>query len=395
MGVSWGLLCPISWGLVDELVDSEPEERSESEESFVLDFTEGARPPAKRKGDDRVQFDMVQFVQAIEDYSNEDARASVFKILMNCLNGGDLEDDQAQILTIGLMLQRIVEYLPRTDREVLIQTIERFLNAKGQTQTAQIFEKDYKLVEQIFKMRYALRELNPLPDDLKKLFLEEHFISYARKDEVHFILEEQLNQMPNFREIVQKIRSGRDAEMQLHRDYFEVIREQDRSPKQRLQYVIIMCNLHNPEIALQKVKSIVEEGNVNVNSICEECLLLAATAGRDQNGGLEIVRFFLDNGANIEIADGLGRTALHEAALHGNTEVVRLLIARGANINAKDDNGWTPADLAWAYDHLETVELFISNEAEINPQILAWAHDHPEAMAPSINNEAEIDPQID
>lgn len=75
------------------------------------------------------------------------------------------------------------------------------------------------------------------------------------------------------------------------------------------------------------------------------------------SGDLEIVRFLLDNGANVNdtnaiVAAGFtrGETALHGAAKAGNIAVVQLLVERGANVNAVTDSNHyrgrqTPLDL--------------------------------------------------
>lgn len=62
------------------------------------------------------------------------------------------------------------------------------------------------------------------------------------------------------------------------------------------------------------------------------------------NGNLAIVRFLLDHGADVNVDDEHGRTALHMA--HRDAEIVRLLVAKGADLNAKDDEGETPLHLA-------------------------------------------------
>lgn len=62
---------------------------------------------------------------------------------------------------------------------------------------------------------------------------------------------------------------------------------------------------------------------------------------------VEIAKFLIDNGANINMKTGAdGKSALHWAAFHGHLNVVELLISKGAQINDKDDDGNTALDLA-------------------------------------------------
>jgi len=60
-----------------------------------------------------------------------------------------------------------------------------------------------------------------------------------------------------------------------------------------------------------------------------------ATAGR-----------LLDGGADINLRDDLGQTALHGAAFRGWNELVRFLVANGADLNSADNEGATPLDAA-------------------------------------------------
>ena len=51
-------------------------------------------------------------------------------------------------------------------------------------------------------------------------------------------------------------------------------------------------------------------------------------------GNLEMTRYLINHGADVNLADRKGFTALIEAAYHGHTEIGRLLIEHGADINA-------------------------------------------------------------
>ncbi len=58
---------------------------------------------------------------------------------------------------------------------------------------------------------------------------------------------------------------------------------------------------------------------------------------------MELVQYFIDNGADIHAKDAKdGQTPLHWAAKYSSEEVVTLLVQLGANMEAKDDSGKTP-----------------------------------------------------
>lgn len=61
---------------------------------------------------------------------------------------------------------------------------------------------------------------------------------------------------------------------------------------------------------------------------------------------VEAARMLLDAGADPNLRDERGRTALHGAASQGMNEMVKLLVARGADPRAADGAGRTPLDYA-------------------------------------------------
>ena len=62
----------------------------------------------------------------------------------------------------------------------------------------------------------------------------------------------------------------------------------------------------------------------------------------DRGGNVQRVRELLDCGADVNVRNHKGQTALHCAAKAGFDQIVALLLDRGADVNAKDDKGATP-----------------------------------------------------
>lgn len=97
------------------------------------------------------------------------------------------------------------------------------------------------------------------------------------------------------------------------------------------------------------------------NKNLEAVLLDAADAGQT-----ELVRSFLDNGANIEVKNNLGATPLIFAAIKGHSEVAELLLERGADVNAKTTTGITPLIAATVGGHEDIVKLLLAKRADVS-----------------------------
>jgi len=77
----------------------------------------------------------------------------------------------------------------------------------------------------------------------------------------------------------------------------------------------------------------------------------------------ESVAALLKQGADIELGNDEGWTALFEAANKGHVETVRLLLKQGALPTALDSSGLSPADYARDHGYQQIVELLESAKA--------------------------------
>lgn len=65
----------------------------------------------------------------------------------------------------------------------------------------------------------------------------------------------------------------------------------------------------------------------------------------------DIIKMLLENGADVNHQGKRKQTALHLAAINGYEEMARILIEKGANVDLKDENGCTALDLVGEYLH--------------------------------------------
>ena len=69
----------------------------------------------------------------------------------------------------------------------------------------------------------------------------------------------------------------------------------------------------------------------------------------------DVITLLVQRGANLELRDHRGYTALHQAAYHGYFNAIGPLVMHGADINATECSGRSPMDLAISRDDLQCV----------------------------------------
>ena len=84
------------------------------------------------------------------------------------------------------------------------------------------------------------------------------------------------------------------------------------------------------------------------------------------NGCLDIVKCLLDNGADVEAKDKTGKTALIWSSNNGHLDIVKYLIEQGADVNVKNNDGNTALIWSSFERHLDIVKYLIKQGADIN-----------------------------
>src|SRR5712692_5555949 len=91
----------------------------------------------------------------------------------------------------------------------------------------------------------------------------------------------------------------------------------------------------------------------NINLRSNGCMPLFIAAGE---GRSDVVRYLLDEGADVNAREQLGDTALTEAAYYGRFDVAKELLFRGADVNAIGDEG-TALDIATNKKYSDIADL--------------------------------------
>jgi ankyrin repeat protein len=114
-------------------------------------------------------------------------------------------------------------------------------------------------------------------------------------------------------------------------------------------------------------------------------------------------QLLLDHGANINLRNKRGQTALHLASQRGRLDFMELLLNRGAIVDVLDNGGFTPLHLAISKMERRGAELLLKHGANIDLRNnkhqtalhLALQHSHPNIIPLLLEKGANVDAQDD
>jgi len=117
--------------------------------------------------------------------------------------------------------------------------------------------------------------------------------------------------------------------------------------------------------AMEITKFLLSVGcDVNAADLQKRTALMEAV----KYGRTKICEILLQHNADVNARDINNSTALHEAALSGETEICTMLLDHGAMLNAEDKRGITPLYSAVMGKHPETVRFLLRLGADPMPQ---------------------------
>jgi ankyrin repeat protein len=124
---------------------------------------------------------------------------------------------------------------------------------------------------------------------------------------------------------------------------------------------------------LAKVKRIVKKSrwavNARVDYITKDyqfCFRWTALHECVYCENLDIFKFLLENGADIQMTDFYGASVLAEATREGSLQMIEILIENGADVNHRGFKGNVPLMVAVERNHLSAVQALLSAGADPN-----------------------------
>ena len=112
---------------------------------------------------------------------------------------------------------------------------------------------------------------------------------------------------------------------------------------------------------IEAVNYLIDNGaNINIYNITDSITPLIYSL---QNQKYEVAMILIEEGADLDLKDNLGWTALHYAARDGSNEVVDLLLVGSANPNLQSKDGYTPLMLASFNNNFKICISLIENGA--------------------------------
>ncbi len=83
---------------------------------------------------------------------------------------------------------------------------------------------------------------------------------------------------------------------------------------------------------------------------------------------VNIIKLLVENGARLNIRNQWGMTELHTAIWRGNIHVVEFLLDQGSDPNIKTNEGWTAMHYAYRSGHDNVIKLLKEREISLNVQ---------------------------
>lgn len=90
-----------------------------------------------------------------------------------------------------------------------------------------------------------------------------------------------------------------------------------------------------------------------------------ANTSNNETVDYDFLSSLINSGAQVNVSDKHGQSVMHEVARNWSIDVAKFFIMNGVNVNKPDDWGRTPLHLSSAVNHAEMVEYLLNNGGEV------------------------------
>jgi ankyrin repeat protein len=113
------------------------------------------------------------------------------------------------------------------------------------------------------------------------------------------------------------------------------------------------------------VRFLIDNGaDINIQNARGETPLFRAVG--NENTRLDVVEYMVTHGAVVDTADKNGSTSLHEAAKVASGSTIDVLVKHGGNVEKRDRLGRTPLYIAGLYRNLQAAKALVERHADVN-----------------------------
>ena len=87
-----------------------------------------------------------------------------------------------------------------------------------------------------------------------------------------------------------------------------------------------------------------------------------------KNGYIRLIQVLIQNGANVNVQNKYGKTAIHLANQYGHKDCIETLLRAGADVSIQNIYGRTALHWASIKGHKDCLEVLIKNNVDVNVQ---------------------------
>ncbi|HEY7161356.1 MAG TPA: ankyrin repeat domain-containing protein [Acidobacteriota bacterium] len=109
-----------------------------------------------------------------------------------------------------------------------------------------------------------------------------------------------------------------------------------------------------------KADTLIEYGEHKITPLMKACW----------DGEMDIAKYLIDKGANVNAADDQGATPISNAVTRDRAEFVQMLIDHGAKVNIKDIREFTPTTQAAAAGNVEILKILAKAGADLTAETM-------------------------